>query len=353
MGRISYGLYLWHYPLFLWLDPARTGLSGGGLLALRVAASLLVAIGSFYLIERPIRRGALLRGWTGLASAAGALGATAVLVLGASAASSGAALVLPTTAQVGAQATVGADPIRVYVTGDSLGLTLAVVMGDPAMLQKYHVELRNRGVLGCGVVRSDESELDGNFYPTVDGCQLHPTFGHPLVADLVGQEEARWKPDVVVVLAGRWEVDNLMMNGVVTNILQPSFQALVRQGLEREVSMARMSGAKVLLVTQPCADSGTQPDGSPWPQDSLERLDIYNHLLRQVAAEHPDSVNVFDLNSLLCPGDIYRSSIRGVTVRTTDGIHLAVTGQPVIDPAIFPILARLGAERRAAAQSPR
>ena len=27
-GRISYGLYLWHFPLFIWVDHARTGLAG-------------------------------------------------------------------------------------------------------------------------------------------------------------------------------------------------------------------------------------------------------------------------------------------------------------------------------------
>jgi peptidoglycan/LPS O-acetylase OafA/YrhL len=353
IGRISYGLYLWHYPLFIWLSPARTGFAGSALLLLRLAVALAVSIASFYLVERPIRHGALLRGWSGFASAAGALGATAALVLGASAASAGVNLATPSSGQLQSHAATGANPLRVYVTGDSLGLTLSLVMNETSMLEKYHVELRGRGFLGCGLVRSDQNELDGAYFPTVSGCQLHPTFGHPLALDLVKQEEARWRPDVVVVLAGRWEVDNLIMNGVTTNILEPSFQELVRKGLEREISMASESGAKVLLVTQPCASSGTQSDGTPWPQDSIERLDIYNRLVRQVAAKHPGQVSTFNLNALVCPRNTYESAIKGHTVRDSDGIHLAASAQPVINPIIFPIIATLGAERRAEAQSPR
>ena len=56
IGLISYGLYLWHWPLYLVLNETRTGLSGNALLAVRIAASFAVAITSYFLVERPIRR---------------------------------------------------------------------------------------------------------------------------------------------------------------------------------------------------------------------------------------------------------------------------------------------------------
>ncbi|MEZ5178679.1 MAG: acyltransferase family protein [Acidimicrobiales bacterium] len=56
-GRISYGLYVYHWPLFLWLTPKRTGLSLYPLFALRVSVTFAVAALSFHLVEAPIRNG--------------------------------------------------------------------------------------------------------------------------------------------------------------------------------------------------------------------------------------------------------------------------------------------------------
>ncbi len=39
MGTVSYGAYLWHYPVFIFLDPDRTGQTGLALLAIRFATT--------------------------------------------------------------------------------------------------------------------------------------------------------------------------------------------------------------------------------------------------------------------------------------------------------------------------
>ena len=59
VGLISYGLYLWHWPVFVWMSPDRMGFSGWGLTAVRFAVAFGLAYASYRLIERPIRRGAL------------------------------------------------------------------------------------------------------------------------------------------------------------------------------------------------------------------------------------------------------------------------------------------------------
>src|SRR6476660_334801 len=57
VGRISYGLYLWHWPVYLTLTHTRTGLDGFALLVARLAVSFALATLSYYAVEKPIRQG--------------------------------------------------------------------------------------------------------------------------------------------------------------------------------------------------------------------------------------------------------------------------------------------------------
>jgi peptidoglycan/LPS O-acetylase OafA/YrhL len=57
LGRISYGLYLWHWPVYQALNESSTHLSSPALDVARIAVALLIAVVSFYLVEQPVRRG--------------------------------------------------------------------------------------------------------------------------------------------------------------------------------------------------------------------------------------------------------------------------------------------------------
>lgn len=60
IGRISYGIYLFHWPIFLWLTEDRTGLEQWPLFGLRLLVSVGVAFLSYRMLEQPIRNGARL-----------------------------------------------------------------------------------------------------------------------------------------------------------------------------------------------------------------------------------------------------------------------------------------------------
>jgi len=56
IGRISYGVYLYHWPLYVALSPERVGFDGTPLTLLRIAVTFAIAIVSFHCIEVPVRR---------------------------------------------------------------------------------------------------------------------------------------------------------------------------------------------------------------------------------------------------------------------------------------------------------
>lgn len=80
IGRLSYGLYLWHWPIFLALSPVRTGLSEWPLLAARLGVTWVVAVVSYRLVEQPVRLGLQHRPqWLSAPVTAAAVGVAALL----------------------------------------------------------------------------------------------------------------------------------------------------------------------------------------------------------------------------------------------------------------------------------
>jgi peptidoglycan/LPS O-acetylase OafA/YrhL len=56
IGRISYGIYLWHWPIFRYLHEAELGLGWWQTQLVRIAVTLAAATGSFFILERPLLR---------------------------------------------------------------------------------------------------------------------------------------------------------------------------------------------------------------------------------------------------------------------------------------------------------
>jgi peptidoglycan/LPS O-acetylase OafA/YrhL len=138
IGTISYGIYLWHWPIFVYLNGARAGWSQPWLDLARVGLTLVVATASYYLVERPIRQRQF-HGWPRFALAPVAAAVTAgIVVVATIPAVAAPASRAPTTsvtsmvssAVPGAGGVIGqkialpsfgpGDPLRVGVLGDSL-----------------------------------------------------------------------------------------------------------------------------------------------------------------------------------------------------------------------------------------
>ncbi|HEX5267255.1 MAG TPA: acyltransferase family protein, partial [Acidimicrobiales bacterium] len=343
LGRISYGMYLYHWPLFLVLDHARTGLLGPRLLVVRLAATTGASVVSYYLVEQPIRRGAL-RHWRAAAAlpvgvatvAAGTLVATTLPVVSAAAVP----LADRTHATVPARASgsvrivrppipAGA-PVKVMVVGDSVAETLA--SGLTTSARQMGIDLMNDGTLGCGVVRGGPYEYFGATHPDLPECATWPQRW----AGLIRAHD----PDVVFMVVGRWEVMDRVHDGTWTRVGDPSFDAYLQSELETAVDVLTARGATVALATAPYYLRGERPDGGRWPEDDPARVDAFNRLIRAVAAHHPQSVAIVDLGGHTSAGGRYTPYIDGIEMRY-DGVHFTPLADRWLAPWLLPQLLAL------------
>jgi hypothetical protein len=338
VGTISYGLYLWHWPVMLVLTHARTGVGGSRLLAIRVAATFALAALSWHHVELPVRRG-LLRG------------SRPALVLPAVAAVTAATLFVATvpgrvlpdrlfgaeppvaTVPVGFVRPAG-PPIETLLLGDSVAFTYASALEAG---HSYGIRVTTRTVLGCGVARTGSIRDRGVTDDPPRACARWPEWWRDLVATR--------RPDVVALAAGRWETYDRRIAGRWTHIGEPTFDTYLRRELERAITLLSSHGATVALLTAPYFQGVERPDGGRFPEDDPRRVDRFNQLLRDVAGRHPDLARVVEVGRVLSRRGRYVARIAGAPVRTRDGVHVTAAGRKLVAAAVLPELVAIGRAR--------
>jgi len=321
LGIISYGVYLFHWPIFLWLTHERTGLAPIPLFGLRFVVTLAVAILSYRLLETPIRRGRRVTSWR----PAIAVPVAAALIVGGvvavtAIAPEGERTALPDATPDEPPPTTDPTPpaeipdTRVLLVGDSVALTAAV--GLDRNQEELDIVLWNRGALGCGVVRGGNVLINGRVNEQHPNCNAWPQGWSNGMAE--------FDPDVSLLLGGRWDIVDRQVDGRWLRWGTPESDAYVLGDLHLAVDVLGATGAHVVFMTCPYFDvtdeSGTyRPEYEPW------RIDHWNDLLRQVARERPGEVTVVDVNAKLAPDGEYTSVVDGLDVRG-DGVHLTEAG---------------------------
>jgi peptidoglycan/LPS O-acetylase OafA/YrhL len=348
LGRLSYGIYLWHWPVAQFLDGGRTGLGGVRLLAVRLAVTLGIAVASYYLVEQPVRRGALRRLPRRLPVIAGAsaYAATAVVVVllvppappvtaaGPAVIISVPATRIPSGGPGSSSAPIdrpgrrpGVEP-RVTFLGDSVSWTIGAFLPDHPGLW-----VSNRAIQGCGIATLPEILLQGQGQTNYPGCTTW---------------YARWRraidaddPDVAVILLNRWELADRRLNGQWRHVGQPDYDEYLLGQLDLAVRIAASRGAAVVLLTAAYTHRAERPGGGLYPEDDPARIDAWNRLLLAEKQARPEQVTILDLNSIACPDGAFTWRINGIRVRS-DGLHFtAAADQRIIAPWLLPRLAAI------------
>ncbi|WP_239591401.1 acyltransferase family protein [Mycolicibacterium tusciae] len=317
LGAISYGVYLWHWPIFLALNGERTGLSGWPLFALRCAATVALAAASWRLLEQPVRRWRPM--FVPMLPLAGATVATAAVVtmsvlpvgvkpemVGGPAIDS-AALIAPEVPVEVRKPTAHVPGTRtVAVFGDSVAWTMMRYLPPTPGLA-----FTNYTTIGCGIARGGPYRYVGQTLNQKPECDAWPS---------------RWsqrinhdRPDVVLLIVGRWEVVDRMNEGVWTDILETGYEDYLRGELNRALDILGATGARIVVTTEPYNRRAEKPDGSLYPEDDPDRVDEWNALLRSVVKPRKN-VEVLDLNDKLGPGGVYTNWVDGIRMRS-DGVH--------------------------------
>jgi peptidoglycan/LPS O-acetylase OafA/YrhL len=374
LGQISYGLYLWHFPLFLWLDSTATGLSGLHLLMFRLGVTLLVSAASYVLVEQPIRQRRLPAIQVRRLAPIGALAALVAVLVAASVSS------LPTAVPAAAHLPkpsnrlIGTDPAcsvqlidqpgyglapvplsqeaqfeytslgrhnltwegkttqvfhtcppkRVMLIGDSLAFTLGVpLMGDE---QHYGMEVANAATLGCAFATRGELNVNGVWKLPDAGCQT--------ALSTWAQDEAIFHPSEVVVEMGYRDEFDWSWGGTLEHLGDRAFDAYELAQIERYVTVLSRNGTKILFLTVPYTDPPAQSNGAPAPAASPMRHFDINWLLGHVAAQHPGVVSVLSIDQTISPENQYTGSLNGQDCRF-DGIHFTVYCAKLLEPQIM------------------
>jgi len=310
IGRRSYGLYLWHWPIFV-VAHAR---DSGNRLAVALALTVIINEFVYQYVEIPTRQGAL-GNWLHnrqqlsamhrrlpvliTAAVVASLGITGVKVVGIEArdlsidtSTANVIFSVPTTvasasslpAASTTSTTIAKLPRKLVIVGDSQAHSL--VVNKPSGIEKTFV-ITNGSIDGCGIYDRGVGVggTNGNFRRNFANC--------------VGFEK-KWaksattaRADVALVVIGAWEVLDLKINGFTFAVNTSPADTMFRTQMKRGIDALRSTGATVALLEVACmrpVDSKGGPVPALPQRGDDTRTKHLNDLLREIAAPEDDGV---------------------------------------------------------------
>jgi hypothetical protein len=332
LGRLSYALYIVHWPVFVWLSPERTDLDQTPLAALRVGVSLLLAVAAFVLVERPVLRA---RPAKGHPVRVGAVAASFLFLV------SGATVAIVGNVEPEVDLADQAAEFEVQTTQPAPGPTstqpdvtavppapVVAVLGDSTALRT------GMGLDAWGT-ETEEMQVIGGV--TTLGCGIEPPGARRVypsqvvtdMSDTCSQALARWPSavadsgaSVAVIQVGPWDVADHQLSGTEEwqHVGEPAYDRILVDLIGSTVDQLLAAGAEhvvwiepppVILTRSPNYGSVMGPEGDP------ARMERLNEIAAEVASTRPQ-MRLVDLAAR-----IERLGADDERVRP-DGVHFTV-----------------------------
>jgi peptidoglycan/LPS O-acetylase OafA/YrhL len=315
LGLISYGLYLWHWPVIVWLTPGRTGLDGLPLAAVRLAVGLGLSLASYHLVEQPIRRGAVPAG--------------RLRIIGPTAFAACACLLFASTYRIGppadtelaaapsaADADLGRIRVvdgrvaakrpgsrRILLVGDSGAI--AISDGLSTVAAEHDTDVVGRGITGCAIgdtvvpERLDSGTLQKEWpacTTALDSWSVH--------LDVVD-------PDVVVLIEGKATDLEVEIDGEWHDACDPAYRDWYLETYTAALRILTSTGLPVVVATTPY-------NNAPFQDHPVATTDCRNAVVARAVDAVPGT-GLVDLGGWICGDD-------GKCVTEKDGVELRHDG---------------------------
>jgi len=345
LGKVSYGLYLYHWPIILFLSPQRTGLDGNVLAVFQLTVSLAVTTLSWYLIEQPVLRrkpapwpmafatvasmAAIFAGLLWLEAARPPEIEQIIVAAPAedsagtdegAAASEGSSEASSTT-----PTTVVADrPFKLLVVGDSVPNQVVPALREQAEERGLDVQVFDETHIGCVITRYGDKRPDpDNEGPVGEVCS---GWADPVeITTVTDPEVVSWPtaieafdPDAVLLYTSAWDASDRRIPELGPDWVhagQEVFDDYARSEYELAAETLTSSGATLYWMLGPPLNRPIVPQNDP------VRIERLNELVLE-AVDGNDDVEIVDFPGFIGPvGGERDERLRG------DGLHLSPEGR--------------------------